>query len=217
MAEPGEGLEDMLRGFEAEYDARNPNLSRNLRDLIERSPSLKSDLQQSIADGNLKEIRIFESNANNTGAEYSRKRQSIQIPESDLLQYRTSRHYDEEMIFKLGHEMRHAMDRANATRGNDRFNNEVWRISESAGTRHDYTTVVADFIDENRQRESYAHIGGFNAISSMARMQNPDATLKDIYEAYPARMADFIEVAGVRGKSFSLKEGLTLDANMQMP
>lgn len=217
MADPADRLEDMLQRFEAEYDARDPRLGRNLRDLIDRSPALKADIQQSLADGNLKEIKLFESNDNNTGAEYSLKHQRITIPEEHLANAHTPHRYDEEMIFKLGHELRHAMDRANGIQDNDRFNREVWRISETPGGRHDYTQVVADFIEENRERESYAHIGGFNAISSMVRAQNPDASLKDLYEAHPARMDDFIEVTGTFRKTYTLKQGISLDENMQMP
>ena len=77
MAEPDARLEEMLRKFEAEYNVRNPRLAENLRDLIDRSPALKADIQQSLADGNLKEIKLFEGNANNTGAEYSRKNQLV--------------------------------------------------------------------------------------------------------------------------------------------
>lgn len=66
MAETDDRLEDMLQRLEAEYNARNPRLGANLRDLIDRSPALKADIQQSLADGNLKEIKLFESNDNNT-------------------------------------------------------------------------------------------------------------------------------------------------------
>ena len=217
MAEPDARLEEMLQRFESEYNARNPRLAENLRNLIDRSPALKSDIQQSLADGNLKDIKLFEGNVNNTGAEYSRKNQRILIPEEHLANAHTPHRYDEEMIFKLGHEIRHAMDRTNGTQDNDRFNNEVWRISETPGGRHDYTQVVADFIKNSREGESYAHIGGFNAISSMVRAQNPNATLKDLYEAHPARMGDFIEVTGTFRKNYALKEGISIDENLQMP
>jgi hypothetical protein len=217
MAERDDRLEEMLQRFEADYGARNPRLAENLRDLIERSPTLKADIQQSIVDGNLKEIKLLENNANNTGAEYSRKHQRILIPEEHLANAHTPHRYDEEVIFKLGHELRHAMDRANGTQDNDRFNNEIWRISETPGHRHDYTQAVADFIKENRESESYAHIGGFNAISSMVRAEKPDATLKEIYEAHPTRMADFIEVSGTFKKTYAMKENLSIDESMQMP
>jgi hypothetical protein len=216
MAEPDDRLENMFQRFEAEYDARNPRLGENLRDVIDRSPALKADIEQALADGSLKEIKLFENNDNNTGAEYSLKHQRITIPEDHLANAHTPHRYDEEMIFKLGHELRHAMDRANGTQDNDRFNNEIWRISETPGGRHDYTQIVADFINENRESESYAHIGGFNAISSMVRAQNPDASLRDIYESYPARMDDFIEVSGTFRKTYTLKEGISIDENMQM-
>jgi hypothetical protein len=57
MAEPNARLEEMLRRFDAEHNARNPRLVENLRDLIDRSPALKADIQQSLADGNLKLVR----------------------------------------------------------------------------------------------------------------------------------------------------------------
>lgn len=217
MPNPEDRLEALLKKFEAEYDARNPRLAENLRDLLERSPALAADIRQAVADGNLSEIKLLESNPNNSGAEYSRKHQRISIPEDHLANSHTPNRYDEEMIFKLGHELRHAVDRTNGTQDNDRFNEAIWRISETPGSRHDYTEAVGDFIKENRESESYSHIGGFNAIASMVRAKDPDATLKDIYEAHPARMADFIEVTGTFRKSYALKEGLSIDDNMQMP
>lgn len=217
MTEHDDRLEEMLRRFEAEYNSRNPRLAENLRDLIDRSPVLKVDIQQSIEDGNLKEIKLFDISANNAGAEYSRKYQRILIPEAHLANAHTPHRYDEEMVFKLGHEIRHAADRANGARDNDQFNNEIWRISETPGGRHDYTQAVDDFIRENRESESYAHIGGFNAISSMVKAEKPNAKLKDIYEAHPARMADFIEVTGTFRKTYAMKENLDIDESMQMP
>jgi hypothetical protein len=217
MAESEYTLERMLQRFETAYNTRNPQLAVNLRELIERSPVLKADIQQSIANGSLTEIRLFENNANNTGAEYSRKDRRILIPEEHLANANTPHRYDEEIIFKLGHEIRHAVDRANGTRDNDQFNSEIWRISETSGDRHDYTQTVANFIKENRESESYAHIGGFNAISSMVRAENPDATLEDIYKAHPARMADFIEVTGTFRKTYAMKENISIDENMQLP
>jgi hypothetical protein len=217
MTEGDDRLEEMLQRFETEYNSKNPRLIENLRELIERSPVLKADIQQSIADGGLKEIKLFDNNANNTGAEYSRQHQRILIPEEHLANAHMPHRYDEEMIFKLGHEIRHAADRTNGIRDNDQFNSEIWRISETSGNRHDYTQVVADFIKENRESESYAHIGGFNAISSMVIARNSDATLRDIYEAHPARMADFIEVSGTFKKTYAMKENLSIDENMQLP
>ena len=131
MPNPEDRLEALLKKFEAEYDARNPRLAENLRDLLERSPALAADIRQAVADGNLSEIKLLESNPNNSGAEYSRKHQRISIPEDHLANSHTPNRYDEEMIFKLGHELRHAVDRTNGTQDNDRFNEAIWRISET--------------------------------------------------------------------------------------
>ncbi|MBI1771676.1 MAG: hypothetical protein HYR68_04910 [Burkholderiales bacterium] len=118
----------------------------------------------------------------------------------------------------MGHEIQHSFNAAATRKITQDFLDGTTTLAKSKASPHDYTKLTEDFIQASRKDEASAHIGGFNAIASQARKDNPSATLKDIYNTSPGRMQDFIAVTGARPNfNYAMKPGLTVDADMNMP
>lgn len=206
-------LEKILTDFETAHDAGTDKPGKNLRELLDRSPDLKARILDSVSKGHLEKFELLPSGAN-AGGSYSSGSKSIELPLDDLKKAGTDKTSASELVFVMGHEIQHSFNSTVADKASADFVKEAERISRTPGP-HDYTASVKTLIQANREDEAGAHIGGFNAISSQVLKDNPKAGLKDIYNAYPGRMEDFIDRSGSAPTfTYALKPGLTIEADM---
>lgn len=213
---PEEKLEKVLKTFEDANKTSTDNPGKNLRDLLDKSPDLKKRITDAVDQGHLTAFVALPSGSG-TGGSYNSGTKAISLPIDHLNKSATSAASAGELVFVMGHEIQHAFNSAESNKALQAFATEATRI---AGTKspHDYTAAVAAITDNYRKDEASAHIGGFNAISSQVMKDNPKATLKDLYNAQPGRMDDFIDRTGTAPKfSYALKPGLTIDADNKMP
>jgi hypothetical protein len=213
---PEEKLEKVLKTFEDANKTSTDNPGKNLRDLLDKSPDLKKRITDAVDQGHLTAFVALPSGSG-TGGSYNSGTKAISLPIDHLNKSATSAASAGELVFVMGHEIQHAFNSKESNKALSAFATEATRI---AGTKspHDYTAAVATITDNYRKDEASAHIGGFNAISSQVMKDNPKATLKDLYNAQPGRMEDFIDRTGTSPKfSYALKPGLTIDANNKMP
>ena len=206
-------LEKILTDFETTHDTGTDKPGKNLRELLDKSPDLKARILDSVSKGHLEKFELLPSGAN-AGGSYSSDTKTIDLPLEELKKAGTNKTSASELVFVMGHEIQHSFNSTVADKASDDFVKEADRISKTPGP-HDYTASVKTLIQTNREDEAGAHIGGFNAISSQVLKDNPSAGLKDIYNAYPGRMEDFIDRGGKAPTfTYALKPGLTIEADM---
>jgi len=208
-------LEKILKDFETANDTGVDKPGKNLRELLDKSPDLKARILDSVSKGHLEKFDLLPAGAN-AGGTYSPDTKTIELPASELNKAGTDKAAAAELVFVMGHEIQHSFNSTVAGKASDDFVKEVDRISKTAGP-HDYTASVKTLIQANRDDEAGAHIGGFNAISSQVLKDNPSAGLKDLYNAHPGRMGDFIDRSGSAPTfTYALKPGLTIEADMTL-
>lgn len=212
MQSPEERLDRMLADFEAEHDTASRTPGANLRALLEQSPELRERVLASVESGHLKAFEALPAGAN-AGGEYDREKRAMLLPMHSLAQTDTSEAMAGELVFVLGHELEHSFFRKSSEKAMETFRQDVLDISLSEGP-HDYTDTVRALLSNYRENEARAHIGGFNALASRVMADDPGAGLKELYNANPGRMEDFIERSGKSPHfSYALKPGLTLEAD----
>lgn len=208
-------LEKILKDFETANDTTTDKPGKNLRELLDKSPDLKARILDSVSKGHLEKFDVLPSGAN-AGGTYSPDTKTIELPLGELKKAGTDKAAAAELVFVMGHEIQHSFNSTVADKATDDFVKEVDRIAKTPGP-HDYTASVKTLIQANREDEAGAHIGGFNAIVSQVRKDNPSATLKDIYNAHPGRMEDFIDRGGKAPTfTYAMKPGLTLETDMTL-
>lgn len=206
-------LEKILTDFETAHDTGTDKPGKNLRELLDKSPDLKARILDSVSKGHLEKFDVLPSGAN-AGGTYSADTKTIELPLDELKKADTNKTSASELVFVMGHEIQHSFNSTVADKASDDFIKDVDRISKTPGP-HDYTASVKTLIQANRVDEAGAHIGGFNAISSQVLKDNPGAGLKDLYNAYPGRMEDFIDRSGSAPTfTYALKPGLTIESDM---
>jgi hypothetical protein len=127
-----------------------------------------------------------------------------------------------ETMFMLGHETEHARSMKGVNFAATQLVPEIERIARSdAPLPRDYTAAIDTFAERTRAEEGRAHIGGFNAIASyIINDKHPQSEhlLRDLYEAHPGRMGDFIEKTSANiPATYALKAGLALGRDGLMP
>jgi hypothetical protein len=212
---PEQKLEKMLKAFETANDSKTETPGKNLRELLEKSPELKARILDSVAKGHLEKFKLLEAGAN-AGGSYDPSAKSIQLPLDELKKAGKDKAAAAELVFVMGHEIQHSFNSTASDKATDAFVKDVGKISKGPGP-HDYTSAVKTLIQNYRDDEAGAHIGGFNAISSQVLKDNPKAGLKDLYNAHPGRMEDFIDRSGKAPTfTYALKPGLTIEADMTL-
>lgn len=205
-------LDKILTDFEKANDTKFSTPGKNLRELLEKSPDLKARVVDSVGKGHLEKFEMLPRGAN-AGGTYSSDSKAIELPAAELKKAGKDTAAAAELIFVMGHEIQHSFNSTVADKASADFVKEAERIAKTKGP-HDYTAAVKTLIQANRDDEASAHIGGFNAIASKVLKSKPDAGLKELYNAAPGRMGDFIDRTG-RSPNFAyaLKPGLTLEAD----
>lgn len=208
-------LEKILSDFEKAHDTKTETPGKNLRGLLDNSPDLKARILDSVQKGHLEKFDMLPAGAN-AGGTYSPDTKTIELPADYLKKAGKDKAAAAELVFVMGHEIQHSFNSTVSDKATDAFVKDVDKIAKGPGP-HDYTNAVKTLIQNYREDEAGAHIGGFNAIASQVMKDNPKAGLKELYNAHPGRMEDFIERSGKAPSfSYALKPGLTLEADNTM-
>lgn len=194
----------------------------NLQAAIEASPAFITQINDAVAQGHL--TRIAPLTNPNAGGEYDEQNREMRLPLARLAtppagpgQAALAEANASEVTFVLGHELQHGFNRVATQQAYTDFFDDVGRIAQNDPPPRDYTAPAAALIGQNRRDEAGAEIAGWNAIVGRVGNGNPAPTLQDIYEANPARMADFIDVTGSPpAATYALKPNLTINADMSM-
>jgi hypothetical protein len=208
-------LEKILSDFEKAHDTKTETPGKNLRALLDQSPDLKARILDSVQKGHLEKFDVLPAGAN-AGGTYSPDTKTIELPADYLKKAGKDKAAAAELVFVMGHEIQHSFNSTVSDKATDAFIKDVDKIAKGPGP-HDYTNAVKTLIQNYREDEAGAHIGGFNAIASQVMKDNPKAGLKELYNAHPGRMEDFIERSGKAPSfSYALRPGLTLEADNTM-
>jgi hypothetical protein len=213
MPTPEQKLEALLQDFQDKNKTDTTDPGKTLREWLDASPAVKARMADAVDKGLLVKIEALPADAH-AGGSYSAGTKTMKVPIGSLNDPRQQG----EITFVLGHEIEHAHYGAQRTAANDAFNQAVKAISESKDAKHDYTKPIADYVQFQRENEGNAHLGGFNAIVSKLTHDNGKApTLKELYQAVPGRMQDFIDRGGTAPNfTYTLKPGLTQSADMTL-
>jgi hypothetical protein len=205
-------LEKILSDFEKAHDTGSDKPGKNLRELLDKSPDLKARVLDSVQKGHLEKFDLLPSGAN-AGGTYNSGSKTIELPLDKLKDANTDKSHAAELVFVMGHEIQHSFNSTASDKAVDAFVKDVDKTVKGPGP-HDYTAAVKTLIQSYREDEAGAHIGGFNAIASQVMKDNPKAGLKELYNAHPGRMGDFIERGGKAPNfTYAMKPGLTLEAD----
>lgn len=209
-------LEKMLADYEKSY----PDAGRNFRTLIDETPSLKTNLLDAIAKGNLEKLGPMPagSPAGALGT-YSPNDKAIFLPEALLARTDKDPVLGNTMRMVLTHESEHAINKQAIEKSGKDFIVALEAVAKGPGP-HDYTAALKAKGDADRLREATDQIGGFNAVAAHVRKQNPTATPQQLcaklYASSP-EMAPYFDVGGkVPNLTYTPKAGLTLDKEGQL-
>jgi hypothetical protein len=208
-----EKLEKLLQEFQDSAKTATTDPGKNLREWLDKSPDLKKRMEDAADKGNLVKIEPLAAGAN-AGGSYSANTKTMSLPVDKL----NTPSQQAEIIFVLGHEIEHAGYGAKRTAALATFFKDVDDLAKTNSPKHDHTEGVGKVVQFYRENEANAHIGGFNAIvSKLTKDTGAAPELKDIYQAHPGRMQDFIDKTGVSPNfTYALKPGLTLEADKTM-
>jgi hypothetical protein len=209
-AESARRLEAMLDAYE-----RPPPFSVStsherdtyLRRAIESSPELRQNLLTAIGEGLLE--RFDKTTLPGAAAAYSPTTRAMSIPNPDA-------GHPMELVFTLGHETQHALDAHDATHLKGTFVPAVDAISRSAERPHDYTAALRDLIEDSRESEARAEIGGFNAVVSAMRQAGMTVDAADLARTMPTWSEDFLTPRPGDPQGHAWR-GLTRNADGSLP
>lgn len=212
-----EKLDNMISGYAKGGSQGHRDTAKMIEVALESSPDLKARTLGAIRDGHLRSYSDVPV-AGAGSASYQAYDQSMRIPpragQNDFIFM--------DKIFTLGHETEHArsLQGIDYTKGTLLPDIASVAKADSDGPR-DYTQIINNFVERTRAEEGRAHIGGFNAIASYVineKSPSREHLLRDLYEAFPDRMGDFIAKTSVGiPATYALKDGLSLDKSGLMP
>jgi hypothetical protein len=216
MTTAAEKLEEIIKDFEKRTKTDTENPGQALRDLIKTSPELQKMLESAVDKGELKQFGALPAGAN-AGGQYSGT--TMELPIERLNKAAKDSAAANEIVFTVGHEIRHGLNNAEEAKKIKEFTSSVDAIAKVKGSKHDYTEAVGKIIQHYRENEASAHISGWNSLASKIAKEKPGATLQDMYDANPFRMKDFIDRTGdAPNYKYDLKKGLSIDEKtLQMP
>jgi len=190
-----------------------------LYSVVNGSPALEDQFNAAVAAGHLREFSLLPADTH-AGGTYSGSDKTINLPVRLLAPRVGSEAYGAaELTFVLGHEIQHGFNHEATSAAYSKFNEDV-RVA--ANGNHDHTEAVSDLISANRRDEASAQLSGWNALVGMVRSANPNATLRDVYDAN-LRSRDFLTVNDATGDpvvrpQLALSPDMTLrasDANLE--
>jgi hypothetical protein len=221
-AMPEGKLDKMLDDFQSQHKTTATDPGQQLRKLINETPGLRDSILEHVKEGQFKGFEALDTRGRpNSRGTYDphEDKKTITVP---IDQLNKAAGFDAEakqiansLRFTLGHEFQHVADRRALLDNETRFTDRVDAIaSYTTSSPHDYTAPLKDLIIGDRELEVRAEIAGFNVLAGYVRKQNPNATLKDLYEASPDMKAyiDF-DPNKPLPEAYKPKPGLTITGN----
>ncbi len=166
---------------------------RNFYASIAGSPVLVEQFNRAVASGVVKNIDVLTNG--NAGAEYDPANDAIRVPLSRLGSPQTLKDWTE-ITFAVGHEVQHGLNSTGREQMLASFRQDVIERAQSPGPVHDYTDLMRGRLTAHRADEALSHVAGWNALASLIKQANPNATLRDVYVANPGRAQHFVDVGG---------------------
>lgn len=190
MATPEETrLDEMLRDFERRFDNDSRHPGRNLRDLIDRTPELRDVVLESIRRGNLER---FEDRRPGGGVgSYNAEARMMRVSVDQLERADRNPQAANTVLFTMGHELQHGVNRQDILDQDANLRRQAAAIA-AGPSPHDYTGLLRNYNETSRNLEVNAEIAGFNMVVDSVRRRNPNAALRDIYDASPDDMRAYI-------------------------
>lgn len=185
---------------------------RNLYASIAGSPVLADQFNRAVASGAVKGIDVLTNS--HAGAEYDPVNDAIRVPISRLGNPQTLKDRTE-ITFAVGHEVQHGINGPGRDGMLESFKQDVIDRAQSPGPVHDYTDLMQGRLNAHRLDEASSHLAGWNALASLIKQANPNATLRDIYVANPSRAQHFVDIQG-QPPTLKGKANLSFSTDLQL-
>ena len=210
MANGENSLNEMLVAFETAHAVEGAAL----RAMLDNTPALKTRVNEAIANGQLSGFGPHDEPGMGS---YSPQTGVIRLPMdhlADAAMHRPGDARGNTTRIVLGHEIGHALNKANIEQTNQQFAEKIATIATSTSP-HDYTDALRERGSVQRVREAKDEIAGINSMVDFVRQQKPDATLTDIYKASP-EMRSYIDKTGIFNPVYTVKDGLTFGPDLKI-
>ncbi|GLQ47048.1 hypothetical protein GCM10007862_20990 [Dyella lipolytica] len=196
----------------------SPEMIRNLQSVFNDDPVVASEVKRAVLAGSLRYIGILDPKAG-LGGRYDFASKTMLLLADDLVDPLPPKTFSAEkapsLAFILGHEIQHALHRNQQIFASRQFIKGVENIAASPQLDHDYSGPVRTMFEECRWDEASAEIAGWNALVCKVRVDNPSATLNDVFDAEPNRACDFVELDSAT-KQYRAKPGLSFNADLTL-
>jgi len=179
-----------------------PDMLANLQDTMNGSSALASELKRAATtpDPQHPQHRILEHFAftapgEGVGGSFSAPTHTMNLVSESLATTTpgsTQRYNVHDLTFVVGHEVQHGFNAQTAGQRDAAFVQGVRALAKTPGPIHDYTTLVEQHIQTNRDDEARAEIAGWNALRSRVHHDNGSVSLNELQRIAPGRVNDFI-------------------------
>lgn len=215
MPTPQEKLDAMLDAYQAAHKTATTDPGKQLRELIETTPGLKATFLDQIDKGRLEKFEpLATPGALGTYSPYD-KAMAVSVDQLNDAA-RGNVQTANSLRFTLGHEIDHAVTRDSRLAEDRTLDASIRRVA-AGPSPHDYTDTLKTYNESVRSREVGAEIAGFNALAGYVTSKNPRATLKDMYDASPDDMKNYVDVdLSKTPATYTPKPGLTVGSDLKM-
>jgi hypothetical protein len=194
--------------------------AKNLRDLLQAEPYLKSSLVEAVAKGKLEEFSISKTGGFNEIG-YSPEDKAITLAADSLSKSIEEKSSRAEAVIAMGRAIGELHSTPSLDQKKENFLASVDQFSQKQDPkhpgRHDYTALGLKFLETMKEREVVSAIGSFNALAQSATQNGREKSLGNLYETHPASMRDFIDRQGTQEPfRYTMKEGLALESDMTL-
>ncbi|WP_285406584.1 XVIPCD domain-containing protein [Luteibacter sp. ME-Dv--P-043b] len=201
-----------------------PDMLNNLQATLNKSPALAEEIKRAATttDPLQPSHRILESFAftkpgDGVGGSFNAPNHAMNLVSESLITrgaHSVGSYNPHDLTFVIGHEVQHGFNAEAAEHARRAFVAEVHAKAATPGPVHDYTALVEQHIQSGRDDEAGAQIAGWNALRSRVQHDQGSVRLTDLYNALPARTADFIEP---HGAGFIPHANVQLNPDLSMP
>lgn len=196
----------------------------NLQGTLNNSPALTEEIKRAATtvDPLQPSSRILQSFAftkpgDGVGGSFNAPNHTMNLVSESLITrgaHSVGSYNPHDLTFVIGHEVQHGFNAQAAAQGRATFVADVRAMAATPSLVHDYTALVEQHIQSGRDDEAGAQIAGWNALRSRVQHDQGSVTLTDLYNALPARAADFIEP---HGAGFVPHANVQLNPDLSMP
>ncbi len=206
-------LRAMFTEFEGQFRGGPSNPGAVLRGIVTSMPQLEDAMVDAVGKGTLAGFRS--SRDRKVAGDYDPEDMCIYIGAAKLREAAKSPVQADAIRYTLSHEIQHAVDRDAILEQDAAFRRDATQLIDS-GSPRDYTPLLARYLKRSSEIEIGAEIAGFNAFADHVKGRNPDATLKDLYEASNQNLRMYVDVAKLSDTPYREKPGLTIDADLHI-